>query len=103
MIDDKTRPLAAEFHMRHCDAEDKRDPNHVCQGAMTITAALVKFECPRCGEEVCDLREQMWQLRELKLRSLLTDEHFTIRQLARRLAYLHGMEYYQLMGQEYYG
>lgn len=101
MIDHLTRPEAARIHSRHCDASDKHDPDHVCQGTITIRAAFVAFECPRCGEEQCDLREQMNELREQKRIAMVDEEQYRIRTIARLEAMNLGADYFQPGG--YYG
>ena len=63
MIDEHSRRLAAEFHVRHCDASNKDDNDHVCQGRMTITAAGCTFECPRCGEDRINIIQQVAAIR----------------------------------------
>lgn len=68
MIDERTRPMAAAFHVRHCDAEDNGSAGHVCQGKVTITAAQCLFECGRCGIDSANIRQEVERIRAEGLR-----------------------------------
>lgn len=57
MITRWTRPMAAELHVLHCDARDRAEPDHVCQGVITINAKTCTFDCARCGTDVVNIAQ----------------------------------------------
>lgn len=63
MIDEQTRPMAAALHVKHCDAHDKHEPDHVCQGVITINAKMCDFNCAKCGSEVANIQQQVADMR----------------------------------------
>ena len=59
------------FLRSHCDASDKEDDNHQCQGVLSISRNAIVLRCKRCGDAKGSLEYYAIRLPFRSLRRLI--------------------------------